>query len=86
MKMMLVTLAILLFQASESVVTAHAEHGHPSALPGRVTPDHVILFVLEGIDQPAIESGRMPVSITSRKKGWRPMPRRPSIRLASCRP
>ena len=61
MKMMLVTLAILLFQASESVVTAHAEHGHPSALPGRVTPDHVILFVLEGIDQPAIESGRMPV-------------------------
>jgi predicted AlkP superfamily pyrophosphatase or phosphodiesterase len=54
-------IALLLTGASAWAATAHAVPATPSSSSEQTVPEHVILFVLEGIDQPALKAGPMPV-------------------------
>ncbi len=49
--------ALLLACASAWAATVHAVLSTPSSSPERMVPEHVILFVLKGIDQPALKTG-----------------------------
>ncbi len=61
MKTMSFVIALLLAGASAGATTAHAVPATPSSSSEQTVPEHVILFVLEGIDQPALKTGPMPV-------------------------
>ncbi|MDP3091253.1 MAG: alkaline phosphatase family protein [Nitrospira sp.] len=61
MKTMSFVIALLLTGASAWAATAHAVPATPSSSSEQTVPEHVILFVLEGIDQPALKAGPMPV-------------------------
>ncbi len=61
MKTMSFIIALLLTGASAWVAAAHAVPATPLSSPDQTVPEHVILFVLEGLDQPALKAGPMPV-------------------------
>jgi hypothetical protein len=61
MKTMSFATALFLACASAWPATVHAVPETPSSSPEWMVPEHVILFVPEGIDQPALKAGPMPV-------------------------
>jgi predicted AlkP superfamily pyrophosphatase or phosphodiesterase len=61
MKTMSFLIALLLTSASAWAAAAHAVPSTPLSASEQTVPEHVILFVLEGIDQPALKAGPMPV-------------------------
>ena len=54
-------IALLLTGASVWEAMAQPVPATSSTLSEQIVPDHVILFVLEGVDQPALKAGPMPV-------------------------
>ena len=61
MKTVSFVIALLLTGLSVSPAIAHAVPATRSTSSEQTVPEHVILFVLEGIDQPALKAGPMPV-------------------------
>ncbi len=61
MKTVSFVIALLLTGASTWAAMAHAAPATRSPSSEQTISDHVILFVLEGIDQPALKAGPMPV-------------------------
>lgn len=61
MKTVAFVIALLLACASAWAAAAYSVPATPSSSSERAVPEHVILFVLEGIDQSALKAGPMPV-------------------------
>lgn len=61
MKTVSFVIALLLTGLSVSPAMAHAVPATRSTSSEQTVPEHVILFVLEGVDQPALKAGSMPV-------------------------
>jgi len=77
-------IALLLTATSALAATVHAIPAAPSPPPPQTVPDHVILFALEGIDQPALKAGPMPVLSRLAHEGsatWSAQTVTPSLRL-----
>ena len=78
-------ITLLLACTSAWASTAHAVPAAPSSSSAEPTvPEHVILFVLEGIDKPALEAGPMPVLIRLVNQGaatWSAKTVTPPLRL-----
>ena len=61
MKTMSFVIAVLLISASIWAAMTQPVPAVSSTSSEQTAPDHVILFVLEGVDQPALKTGPMPV-------------------------
>ncbi len=84
MKPVSLVIVLLLTGLSVSSATAHAVPVTSSTSSEQTVPEHVILFVLEGVDQQAFKAGPMPVLGRLVKKGsvtWSATTVTPPLRL-----
>ena len=84
MKTLSLVITLLLTGAFVSPVMAHAVPATQSTPSQTIVPEHVILFVLEGVDQPALKAGPMPVLGRLIKDGsvtWSAATTTPPLRL-----
>lgn len=84
MNIMSLVIALLLTGLSVSPAIVHAVPATRSTPSEQTVPEHVILFVLEGIDQPALKAGPMPVLSRLVNEGsatWAAQTVTPALRL-----
>ena len=84
MKTLSLVSTLLLTGAFVSPVMAHAVPAARSTPSQEIAPEHVILFVLEGVDQQALKAGPMPVLGRLVKEGavtWSAATSTPPLRL-----
>ncbi|ALA59678.1 alkaline phosphatase family protein [Nitrospira moscoviensis] len=82
--MQAITLCAILIATIFSDVPLHAAGFTPAAGPAAGQAEHVVLFVLEGLDQPALKAGPMPVLSRLVKDGsvtWSAEAASPFVRL-----
>lgn len=84
MKTVSLVMVLLLTGLSVSTAMAHAVSATSSTSSEQTVPEHVILFVLEGVDQQALNAGPMPVLGRLVKEGsvtWSATTVTPPLRL-----
>lgn len=84
MKMVSLLSVLLLTSVSVSTATTQAVFAPPPTASGPTVAEHVILFVLEGVDQQALKVGPMPVLAGLVKEGavtWSAQTITPPLRL-----
>ena len=84
MKTVSFVIAVLLTGASAWAAMTQSVPAASSTSSEQTVPDHVILFVLEGVDQPALKAGPMPVLGRLVKNGaatWSAATSTPPLRL-----